>query len=259
MESTKRIDAPRLFFAADAEELAKRAASRVVEIAQRAIAARSRFVLALAGGSTPELLYRMLVERYRDVLDWRRVEVFFGDERLVALDDPRSNFAMAQRTLLRHVAIPESRVHAVPVTLPPEQAAAQYEQSMLATVPPVVAGGPPAFDLILLGIGSDGHVASLFPGAPTLDAVRQYVAAAAPGVLPPPVDRITVTLPVVNAAGAVIVLVAGESKSEVVARALQRSEDPHMLPICGVRPIDGDYEWFLDQAAAKRLSTNTEK
>jgi 6-phosphogluconolactonase len=250
MESKNRSDAPRLCLAADVAELATRAASRVAEMAQRAIAARSTFTVALAGGSTPESLYRVLAEDYRDAIDWRRFEVFFGDERLVALDDPRSNFAMAQRTLLRHVAIPESRVHAVPVTLPPEQAAARYEQSILESIPPAAPGGPPRFDLVLLGIGSDGHVASLFPGAAALDAVHQFVAASPPGILPPEVPRVTITLPVVNAARGVIVLVAGESKRDVVARAISRADDLHTLPICGVRPSDGDYEWFLDRAAA---------
>jgi 6-phosphogluconolactonase len=239
-----------------ADQLAARAADRIISAAGDAIRARGRFTLALSGGSTPEKTYGLLASPERSTkLDWSRIYLFFGDDRFVPHDDPRSNCEMATRSLLSKAPIEANHVFKIPTdAASPAEAATKYAQT-LATFFGVPADGPlPAFDLILLGLGDDGHTASLFPGKPALDEKKAWLAASPPGVLPPPVDRVTFTFPMLNAARAVLFLVGGAGKATVVKSVLEGGATPDKAPAAGVRPTNGKLTWMLDEAAAAQLS-----
>jgi 6-phosphogluconolactonase len=233
-----------------AEQLAGRAADRILAAAGDAIRARGRFTLALSGGSTPEKTYTLLSSPpYATRLDWSRVYLFFGDERFVPHDDPRSNYHLANRSLISRAPIDDDHVFAIPTdTSSPSESAARYAQTMASFFGVAADGPPPAFDLILLGLGDDGHTASLFPGKPALDEMKAWVTASPPGVLPPPVDRVTFTFPLINAARAVLFLVAGAGKAAVVKQVLEGGP----APAASVRPA-GSLTWMLDEAAAGAL------
>lgn len=244
---------------ADADELAARAADLFVQAAHNAVAARGRFTVALAGGSTPEAMYRLLAQApRREQAPWADTFVFFGDERFVPPgDEQRSNVGMARRALLDHVPLPATgHVFAVDTTNAPraEAAAHAYANTLAAFFGrPDPSGPPPVFDLVLLGLGDDGHTASLFPGMPALHVNDRWVVASPPGVLPPPVDRITLTFPVLNAARQVVFLVAGDKKAPALAAVLQNGADPSAHPAAGVRPANGTLTWLVDEAAARGL------
>ena len=233
----------------NASDLAAAAADAVIHAAREAIQVRGRFSIALSGGSTPEKAYELLAQPPRVAqLDWSRVHIIFGDERFVPLDDPRSNYGMAARTLLGHVPIPPSQILAVPTHLASANAAAQAYCHLVAghfAMNP--DGPPPRLDLILLGLGDDGHTASLFPGKSSLDEHRAWFIHSSPGVLPPPVDRITATFPLLNAGRLVIFLVAGEKKQDIVRAVL--TDQSHKYPAARISPDDGKVLWLLDAAA----------
>jgi len=215
------------------------AAAELVAAAARS--AETSFRIALSGGSTPRLLYDLLSgPTYRDRIDWSRWCVYWADERLVRADDPDSNYFLAESRLLGRVAVPRAHVHRAPVEAgTPEHVAQAYEDEMRSEF-----GSTPVFDLILLGMGSDGHTASLFPGRPALDETRRWVVASPPGVLPPPVDRVTLTFPVLNAARAVLFLVAGSDKSAPLRDVLGGNST---LPAARVR--GANVHWLVDRAA----------
>jgi 6-phosphogluconolactonase len=229
---------------ADAGALAERAAEWVSEQAAAATASRGEFSIALAGGSTPKALYRLLVgPPYRERLDWSRWSVYFGDERASPPDDPESNYRMARETLLDHVPIPPGRVHRMEAERPDLEAAAAEYSALLEATLPIGAGGAPRLDCILLGIGTDGHTASLFPGTPALEVADAW---ATRGLATyEPYDRITVTFPLINGGAAVAFLVAGESKRAALAGVVAGT-----VPAARVRPTHGELRWFLDRAAA---------
>jgi 6-phosphogluconolactonase len=240
----------------DPDTLAARAAEHIREASVRAIAARGRFTLALAGGSTPEKAYRLLAQPQRaGSIDWSKTHLFFGDERFVPHDDPRSNYGMARRALLRSAPIPAQQVFPIPTDLAtPQESAAAYAR-VLATFFGVEPGKDvPRFDLILLGMGDDGHTASLFPGKPALREQSAWVVATPPGVLPPPVDRVTLTFPVLNTAREVLFLVTGEKKAAPLRDVLEGAADVTVHPAAGVRPREGTLTWLVDEAAAQLLS-----
>jgi len=225
------------------DALAQRAAEVFVTLAAEAITARGRFDVALAGGSTPERTYRLLAADPR--IDWGRCRLFFGDERFVPADDPRSNVGMARRALLD--AVPAT-VFPVPTDLPTvQEAAAAYERTLTDAF-----GGAVVFDLLLLGLGDDGHTLSLFPGKPALTATG-VATWSPPGVLPPPVDRVTLTFATANACRHAVFLVGGAGKAEIVAKVLGDGGDPMRYPAAGIRPTAGTVTWLLDAAAAGRL------
>jgi 6-phosphogluconolactonase len=229
---------------ADAGALAERGAEWVAEQAAAAITSRGEFSIALAGGSTPKALYQLLARPpYRERLDWSRWSVYFGDERASPPDDPESNYRMARETLLDHVPIPPGRVHRMEAERPDLDAAAAEYSSLLEATLPLGPGGAPRLDCILLGIGADGHTASLFPGTPALEVVDAW---ATRGLATyEPYDRITVTFPLINGGAAVAFLVAGESKRAALAGVVAGS-----VPAARVRPTHGELRWFLDRAAA---------
>jgi 6-phosphogluconolactonase len=234
------------------DDLAGRAAGLIRAAAAVAVGERGRFTLALAGGSTPEKAYRLLAAD--DGARWDRTLLFFGDERFVPADDPRSNLAMVRRSLLTG-PVTAARVFPVPTARPSAADAARAYAATLAAelgVPP--DGPPPRFDMVLLGLGDDGHTASLFPGQPALSERDAWVVSSPPGVLPPPVDRVTFTFPTLNAARAVLFLVAGANKAEALRDVLEGGADRERRPAAGVRPTAGSVTWLIDEAAAGLLS-----
>jgi 6-phosphogluconolactonase len=222
-----------------------------IAAATAAVAARGRFTVALSGGSTPEVLYRWLAAPERAAqVNWPRVEVFFGDERCVPPDDPASNYGTAREALLSRVPLPPGNVHRVLGELPPEEAASAYERELGG----VFYGEQPRFDLILLGMGDDGHTASLFPGMSALqERGRWCVATAVPAYVKPSVPRVTLTFPALNAARNVAFLVTGQGKAARVAEALSQAGEGSLLPAAQVNPSSGALTWLLDEHAAAQL------
>jgi 6-phosphogluconolactonase len=228
------------------EDLAQAAASEFAARAGEAIGERGRSAVVLAGGSTPRAMYGFLARDYRDRIDWNNVHVFFGDERGVPPDHDDSNYKMARESLLDHV--PLGSVHRMQGELPPDEAAEAYEQELRDFFGP---GDLPRFDLILLGTGDDGHTASLFPETSALEVHDRW--AVANPVPKLETTRITLTVPVINAARTVYFLVAGEGKAGPVAEILEGNPDPREYPASLIQPANGP-TWMLDRAAASGLT-----
>lgn len=236
---------PSLMIFPDKDQWVAGAAAFVAENAQAAIAARGQWKVALAGGGTPKPVYQCLANDYAQLVDWSRAHVFFGDERCVPPDDERSNYHMARVALLDRVPIPPQQIHRMKGEDDPAPAALAYEMALQRCFR---TSQPPAFDLICLGLGDNGHTASLFPGTASLRekthwAIPQYVEVMQSW-------RITLTLPVINAARAVAFLVQGADKAAVVQRVLHGPYDPDVLPAQRVAPAPGELHWLLDAAAA---------
>jgi len=226
----------------DADEVAHGAADAFVEIVSGVLADRDVARVALAGGSTPKAMYKLLASpAYRERVEWRRVEIFFGDERCVPPDHPDSNYRMARQALLDHVPLGADRVHRIAGERPPPEAAAAYQHALMRA-----GGEKPRLDLVLLGMGPDGHTASLFPGMPVLDERNLLVA-------PVWVDkleswRVTLTVPVLSAAAHVVIVTAGEEKADALAKALDGPRGA--VPITLVRAAEE--RWIVDEAAAQK-------
>ncbi|HHJ40109.1 MAG: hypothetical protein AXA67_07605 [Methylothermaceae bacteria B42] len=220
-------------------------ADRFSTAAKQACQSGGRFTIVLAGGETPRALYRLLATAYRDQFDWQRVYVFFSDERFVPHADPLSNYRMIKETLLDSVPIPEPQIYPMPtegVSL--EQAALQYEAQLLSFFQ-----GPPCFDWVLLGLGEDGHTASLFPGQNCFS--QQWVAAVADAPKPPP-QRLTLTYQTFNQSMEAVFLATGSQKAKVVANVLQAPETN--LPAQKISPKQR-LAWYIDEAAAGLLKS----
>ena len=235
----------RLLEVADAEELSRRAATEFVRCARG-----RRFSVALAGGSTPRRLYQLLADTpYREQVDWTQVEVFFGDERAVPPDHVDSNFRMAQEALLAPLDLPERQIHRMAGERDDlDAAAAEYASE----IDNVIRGTPPVFDLVLLGLGRDGHTASLFPGTAALSERRRWVVSNFVPQLN--ARRLTLTAPLLNHASRLLVLVAGADKRDALAAVLEGPCDPERFPCQLVRPNHGELLWLVDRAAAAGLS-----
>lgn len=204
--------------------------------------ADGRFMLVLSGGGTPRRMHQVLADRYRDSLPWPRVHLFWGDERLVPPDDAESNYRMARETLLAHVPVPPAHVHRIPTDGTAAEAAAAYEARLHELFGP--AG--PAFDLTLLGLGDDGHTASLFPEVPALqEQTRWATAVRAPGYMSVR-ERVTLTYPALNRSREVLFLVAGAGKHATLRRILDDPAAPD--PAAAVTARDAVH-WFVDAAA----------
>jgi 6-phosphogluconolactonase len=228
----------------DEEALSRAVAMAVSEAASAAIKARSRFELALSGGHTPRRLYEILASDYRQRIDWKETHLYWGDERYVPQDDPSSNYRMARKALIEPLGLPPVNVHPMPTSFhDPEDAARAYEQTLLGQF----GASGPRFDLVLLGIGPEGHTESLFPGSPALGNGARWVAAVRVPAEPP--VRLTLTLAALNAAQDVYFLVVGAEKREIVARLLAvKPQEANQYPAALVRPR-GRVMLFLDQAA----------
>lgn len=241
---------PEIEIVADAAALAQRAAEQFTGLAGYAIHKRGRFVVALSGGSTPRLMNALLAAPpYTEKIKWPKVFVFWGDERCVGPDHADSNYLTARETLLKHVAIPDENIHRIHGELAPEHAAQRYEDELREFFE-----GPPRFDLILLGLGDDGHTASLFPGTPGVRENSRWALAVKHDSPPAPlVDRVTCTPPLLNAAANVTFLVSGAAKAERVYQVLHDPYNPDRIPAQVVRPKDGKLLWLLDEAAGGKI------
>jgi 6-phosphogluconolactonase len=240
---------------ANPSALAATAAEMVVQAAGESIALRGRFTLVLSGGSTPQATYKLLADGDHSALvDWSRTYVFFGDERFVPPDDPRSNYGMARANLLSRIPIPAANVFPIPTEQPSAlSAASAYAQTLAEFFRRSDPATPPQFDLIFLGMGSDGHTASLFPFAETLEVTCAWTAWSRPGTMPPPVDRITLTYPVLNAARQIVFLVEGRSKAAALRDILEGQAPREDRPAAGVQPTHGTVTWLIDKNAAQLL------
>lgn len=249
------MDRPDIRVLATREELSRAAAEEFARLAAEAVRIRGRFAVALSGGSTPRVLHHLLSDEraaFRGRIPWSDVHIFWGDERHVPPEHPDSNYGMARETLLTRVPVPPENVHRIPAENPDAAKAADEYAQTLRTFFGLAAGELPRFDLILLGLGPDGHTASLFPGT---DAVRERVKlVAAPWVERLDARRITLTPPVLNNAACVIFLVSGEEKARALRAVLEGPYQPDRLPAQAVRPVDGQRLWLVDRAAARLLS-----
>lgn len=236
-----------IFVAENPDSLAREAAARFAEAAKTAIAAQGRFTVALSGGTTPRKLYDLLSQPpYSFAVDWSRVYIFFADERFLPPDDPESNFRLARETLLERVPIPQKNIFAMPtVGGMPDACAARYA-SVLENF---FAAPLPRFDLVLLGIGPDGHTASLFPGRPDAPGI---VAAVYDSPKPPPI-RLTLTLAAINRAALVMFLVTGIDKAETFRDVYLGGEIGGALPAARVNPTLGETVWLVDRIVASAL------
>jgi len=239
----------------DAEGVSRAAAQDLVEVAREAIAARGRFCVALSGGSTPRRMYEILSEAPRWArLEWDRVEFFWGDERAVPPDHPDSNYGAAASALLRKLDVPPARIHRILGELPDvEEAGARYQEDLARVFAAPVDGLPPIFDLVLLGMGPDGHTASLFPYSQPLTERRRWVVGHQVARLGK--GRITMTPPILNRAAEVRLLVTGADKAGVLREALLGPREPERLPVQLLTPEAGRLVWMLDRAAAAELPT----
>lgn len=229
-------------------------AERFVTISERAIAARGRFVVCLAGGNTPRSAYELMTtQEYTSLIDWSNAYVFWGDERCVPPESPESNVRMVRETLLNFVPVPINHINRIRGELPPVQAAEQYDRTLRDFFRDRMNSGKPRFDLVLLGMGADGHTASLFPGTTALREEKRW--AVANHV--PSLDawRVTLTAPAINAAANVIFLVSGAEKAETVKSVLEGNENSAQLPAQMIKPENGHLLWLLDDPAASRLAT----
>lgn len=242
---------PGVLVCSDAAEVARAAARRFVDWAWQAIAREGKFQVALSGGSTPREMYRLLAtQEFRTQIDWPRVHFFWGDERAVPPDDADSNYGLARRELLLRVPIPSENVHRMEAEVVPIGRAAHSYEAVLRQSLELDDRGFPVFHLVLLGLGDDGHTASLFPGARLLRETSRWVST-------PTMDklgtrRMTLTLPVIEAARRILFLVTGSPKAAILRVVLCGRAD-RGLPAQLARPRHGDRIFLVDQAAAKLL------
>jgi 6-phosphogluconolactonase len=231
-------------------------ARHIAICARRAVQARGKFSLVLSGGHTPERLYRLLARKYQSSIPWRATVVYFGDERCVPPRHPDSNYGMARDALLSRVPIPAGHVHRFHGEVrPPSTAAARYAR-LIDPLPRARDPDLARFDLVLLGIGPDGHTASLFPNSPALRERRRSVVAVLRAGQPPYVPRLTLTLPALCSAREICFLVAGKDKAAPVAAALRQPRRGQRPVPAGLVRAVGSTIWFLDRAASRSLSTS---
>jgi 6-phosphogluconolactonase len=243
---------PQIQIFKDIEALSQAAAVQFVELAEAAIDQRGRFLVALSGGGTPQRLFQLLAAPpYRDQVAWAKVHVFWGDERCVPPNDPGSNYGQAYQAFLKHVPLPAENIHRVKGDLEPKAASADYAKVLGGFAE---TGNPwPRFDLIHLGMGEDGHTASIFPGSDPQAGADSLTLAVSGHYQGRPAQRITLTLPVINAASQVTFLVAGENKAETLEKVLHGPSLPRQFPAQRVQPKNGQLTWLVDETAAQKL------
>lgn len=236
------------------EEIFRRAADI---FAAGVASAKDSFTVAIAGGSTPKGMYALLAsDAYRNNIDWQKVHVFFGDERCVPPENEYSNYRMANAELLMHVSIPKRQTYRIRGEIAPHMAAAEYEGALLRIFGQSDESPFPRFDLILLGMGPDGHTASLFPASAALKEQKRWVTANDVEKFKgtsTPWQRVTMTYPVLNAAAHVLFMVAGADKADALYEVLHGAANPDLYPSQNVRPAAGRLTWLVDQASAAKL------
>jgi 6-phosphogluconolactonase len=240
---------PNVFVFDTPEQVARAAAERFVAYSIASIREHGLFAVALAGGSTPRRAYELLAtDEFRNRVDWSLVFLFFGDERMVPPDSPESNYRMVNEALISRVAIPAASVHGLIGETSPAQTAGSYEAELKSFFGMVEL---PHFDLVWLGIGEDGHTASLFPGSDALKEETRWVV----DTRNPQTGqtRITLTVPVLNHAARVTFMVTGKEKAATLARVLHNDAEEEELPAQKVRPVNGVLEWLVDRAAASGI------
>lgn len=234
----------------DTDELSRKAAEQFVALARQAVAAHGRFSVALSGGSTPKALYSLIAtSEFSEQLAWQQIHFFWGDERCVPPDHAESNFRMVDESLLSKIPIPGDNVHRMIGEIEPAIAAAAYEAELRRLFP----SSPeklPSFDLMLLGLGEDGHTASLFPGSSAMSETEHWVATTYVEKLD--AHRLTLTFPVINNAAQIAFLVAGKSKSAIVKEILTTEKCDY--PAARIKPDNGQLIWFVTQDAASALT-----
>lgn len=239
-----------LHILADSAAFNQAAARLLATLAQEAVNRNGRFSLALSGGGTPSGVYQLLAERpYRDEMPWQQTHLFWGDERLVPPDDPGSNYGQAVRLLLNKVPFPPENIHRARGELEMETAVTDYRNQLQR-----LAHGsqPPIFDVVLLGMGSDGHTASLFPDSPVQQS--EWVIGVTAEYDGRPAQRITLTPTVINCARHIVFLVTGSSKAQTLQQVLYGPHRPEVLPAQRIQPTKGTLTWLADAAAAQSLS-----
>ena len=230
------------------------AAVFIGDVATRTIADRGRFTIALSGGSTPQPIYaRLATADYSERIVWEKVHVFFGDERCVPPDDARSNYHMAREALLDRVALPAENVHRIRGEDDPALEALRYEQDIARLYH---SASFPAFDLVLLGLGGNGHTASLFPGTAALRERERWMVAQYVEVMT--AWRVTLTAPLINAARHVAFLVEGASKAQMLWNVLEGPYQPDVWPAQLIQPVSGELHWLVDAAAATKVGATSE-
>lgn len=230
------------------EALFKAAAEFIIDAANRSVEAKGKFTIALSGGHTPEQLYALLAEKpFSEQMPWKNTFVFWGDERCVPLNDERNNAHMAISLLLDKVDIPSSNIHRIQSALPPAAAAIEYEKE----IGQFFKKNAPAFDLVLLGLGEDGHTASLLPNTEVLHETRHLVKE----VLSAEQNmfRVTMTVPLINQAKNILFLITGKQKAGILKDVLNLSKSRIYYPAQLINPVNGDLYWFADNEAAVLL------
>jgi 6-phosphogluconolactonase len=235
----------------DAQALYVRAAEEITHYAGEAICTHGEFTLCLTGGSTPASTYELLATRFHLSVDWKELRFFWGDERCVPPNDPESNFGMANRTMLSRLGLQPQQIHRMRGEDEPVQAAREYEQELRDFFRLKQPGDFPSFNLVLLGLGENAHIASLFPHHSAL--YEDKLLAVAVDVEAIPRRRISLTMPVINNAERVVFLVSGEKKAAAVKNVLQGANEPAQYPAQFVNPRSGEVVWLIDKAAASQL------
>ncbi|HEU0291279.1 MAG TPA: 6-phosphogluconolactonase [Anaerolineales bacterium] len=233
----------------DLENLSRHAAELFVEQAAQAIKERGHFLVALNGGNTPTRLFQLLASDYRDKVDWSRVHVFWGDERCVPPDDRGSSYGQAKEILLNYAAVPENNIHRVKGELGPAPASTEYAQTLKSFAEDHLEF--PRFELVYLGMGEDGHTASLFPGS-RVDVTEAVVPVTAK-YQDRPANRVTMTQVVFNQARMVVFMATGEKKATTLAEVLSDRYNPDLYPAQRIDPKDGQLIWLVDEGAATKL------
>lgn len=237
----------------DPEALSFAAAELFAAEARQAVQARGRFVVALSGGNTPQRTYELLTqEPFREQIPWQHTHVFWGDERCVPSDDQRNNARLAHQTLLDHVPIPCEQVHPMVCDHFPRESAVGYESLLRG----FFNAGRPRFDLILLGLGENGHTASLFPGTSVIEDQQCWVAEVY--VADEGLHRLTLTAAAINQAALVVFLVSGSGKAQILRKVLKAAQDPGSMPAQLIKPLDGGLLWLVDKEAARLLRQRKE-
>jgi 6-phosphogluconolactonase len=230
-------------------ELSQYAANLFIEIANQSIVKRGRFLAALSGGSTPMRLYELLGNKFQNEVDWSCIHFFWGDERCVPVKDAGNSYGQTKKVLFDKINIPDENIHRVLSELEPDSAASDYARTLKIFAEPPLEW--PRFDLVLLGMGDDGHTASLFPNSsvevdsPTLAVTANYQGR--------PANRVTLTPKVLNSSRNIVFLVTGKSKAETLSRVLGNLYTPQQLPAQRIAPTDGNLDWLIDQEAGSLL------
>jgi 6-phosphogluconolactonase len=231
-------------------DLSSEAAGWVTEYIAGTLSRQDRFSIVLSGGGTPKTLYELIAQTpYREQIAWDKLHVFWGDERAVPFTDDRNNARMAFTYLLDRVPVPQEQIHIMRTDLDPAAAASEYEKILHSYFAPEPS--EPSFDLVLLGMGEDGHTLSLFPGTEVLHEVKSWTKAF--WLQAQNMYRITLTRPIVNRASRIVFLAVGENKAQALSHVLEGPADPEHFPSQLIQPEQGQLHWFVDEAAASGL------